>query len=204
MKRIAYILFFILLVILIPFGIQQLIRYRQLPDSITIATGLEGGRYKIIAKALGGAINEKYGIEVEYIESSGSESNIRYIDEGEADFALFQPNVITGKEIHSNARMIANVFPEVVVCHVRKDLSYDPFLESSAEGLVTTIAVGEEGSGDVVTSTAILDHFKGASLQTEQLFLNYHEIIEGLEGNEIDLAIVTTEENAPVQQKIAE
>ena len=56
MKRIAYILFFILLVILIPFGIQQLIRYRQLPDSITIATGLEGGRYKIIAKALGDAL----------------------------------------------------------------------------------------------------------------------------------------------------
>ena len=204
MKRIAYILFFILLVILIPFGIQQLIRYRQLPDSITIATGLEGGRYKIIAKALGDAIQDKYGIEVDYIDSSGSESNIRYIDEGEADFALFQPNVITGKEIHSNVRMIANVFPEVVVCHVRKDLPYDPFLESSAEGLMTTIAVGEEGSGDVVTSTAILDHFKRATLHTEQLFLNYHEIIEGLEGGAIDLAIVTTEENAPVQEKIAE
>ena len=203
MKRIAYILFFILLVILIPFGIQQVIRYRQLPDSITIATGLEGGRYKIIAEALGAAIEDKYGIEVRYMASTGSERNIRLINDGKADFALFQPNVITGKQRFARARMIANVFPEVVVCHVRKDLSYDPFLESPANGAVTTMAVGEKGSGDVVTSGVILDYFKRSSLKSEQLFLDYSEIVQGFGSGEIDLALVTTEENAPVQQEIA-
>ena len=105
--------------------------------------------------------------------STGSERNIRLIDDGKADFALFQPNVITGKQRFARARMIANVFPEVVVCHVRKDLSYDPFLDSPANEVMTTIAVGEEGSGDVVTSGVILDYFKRPSLKSEQLFLDY-------------------------------
>lgn len=203
MKKVAYIAFFIALIILIPFGVQQLIRYRQLPSSITIVTGNEGGRYKVIAEALGDEIEKKYGIEVHYRNSPGSESNIRYVEEGKADFALFQPNVITGKGAFSNARMIANVFPEVVVCHVLKDLSYDPFLGNPGGGEITTIAVGEKGSGDAVTSAAILDFFQGESLKEKRLWLNYHEIVKGFQSEDLDLAIVTTEENAPVQQEIA-
>ena len=53
MKRIVFALIILTLLILVPFGIQQLIQYRQLPSSITIATGKDGGRYKIIAEALG-------------------------------------------------------------------------------------------------------------------------------------------------------
>ena len=203
MKKAAFIVFFITLIILIPFGVQQMLRYRQLPSSLTIATGKEGGRYRVIAKALGAEIKDKYGIEVHYRNSPGSENNIRYIEEGKADLALFQPNVITGERDYSNVRMIANVFPEVVVCHVRKDLPYDPFLESPADGEKTTIAVGEKGSGDVVTSVAILDYFKGASLQGERLWLDYREIVKGFQAGDIDLAIVTTEENAPVQKEMA-
>ncbi|MCP4849145.1 MAG: TAXI family TRAP transporter solute-binding subunit [Verrucomicrobiaceae bacterium] len=203
MKKAAYIAFFIALILLIPFGVQQLISYRQLPSSITIATGKEGGRYKVIAKALGAEIKEKYGIEVHYRYSPGSESNIRYVEEGKADFALFQPNVMTGRGNYSNVRMVANVFPEVVVCHVTKDLSYDPFLGNPVKGEKTTIAVGEEGSGDVVTSAAILDYFKGASLQQERLLLNYQGIVKGFKAGDIDFAIVTSEENAPIQKEIA-
>ena len=45
MKSRVKIIIILLLVILIPLGVQKLIQYKQLPESITIATGSVGGRY---------------------------------------------------------------------------------------------------------------------------------------------------------------
>ena len=77
MKRIIFILVLISVLILVPFGIQQLIQYRQLPSSIKIATGKEGGRYKIIAEALGERVRSKYGVEVIYIQTLGAQENVK-------------------------------------------------------------------------------------------------------------------------------
>jgi TRAP-type uncharacterized transport system substrate-binding protein len=63
MKRIAKIVSIFSLIILVPLGIQKLIQYQQLPNSITIATGREGGRYLEIAKALGRRIEQDYGVQ---------------------------------------------------------------------------------------------------------------------------------------------
>ena len=79
MKRAAKIICIFSLIILIPLGVQKLIQYQQLPDSITIATGREGGRYLEIAKALGGRIEQDYGVKVKYVESAGSIENIRSV-----------------------------------------------------------------------------------------------------------------------------
>ena len=99
MKRIIFISIDMVL-ILVPFGIQQLIQYRQLPSSITIATGKEGGRYKIIAEALGERVRSKgYGIEVIYTQTLGAQENVKKIQNGEADFALFQPNILSASII---------------------------------------------------------------------------------------------------------
>ena len=155
---------FISLILLIPFAIQQLIQYRQLPKSITIATGKEGGRYKDIAEALGDRIRAEHGIKVIYKSSPGSEANIGFVQNGEADFAFFQPNVIKETSDFSDVRMIANVFPEVILTHVRKGLGHDPFVGELEERKNTTIAVGEKGSGAAVNSEVILNHFDDGSM----------------------------------------
>jgi len=204
MKRILYSLLFIALILLIPFSIQQLIQYRQLPKTITIATGKEGGRYKDIAEALGDKIRAEHGIEVIYKPSPGSQANIDFIQNGEADFAFFQPNVIKDNSNFSDVRMIANVFPEVVLTHVRKDLGHDPFIGKLAERKNTTIAVGEKGSGAAVNSEVILNHFDGSSLIGNRVTKSYDELITGFDSGSIDVAIVTTEENASIQKMIAE
>ena len=139
MKRILYLLLFISLILLIPFAIQQLIQYRQLPKSITIATGKEGGRYKDIAQALGDRIRAEHGIKVIYKSSPGSEANIGFVQNGEADFAFFQPNVIKETSDFSDVRMIANVFPEVILTHVRKGLGHDPFVGKLEERKPNTL-----------------------------------------------------------------
>ena len=61
MKRVLFLLLFVALILLVPFAIQQLIQYRQLPKSVTIVTGKEGGRYKEIADALGRKIEAEHG-----------------------------------------------------------------------------------------------------------------------------------------------
>ena len=156
MKRVLFVLLFVASILLVPFAIQQLIQYRQLPKSITIVTGKEGGRYKEVAEALGRKIEAEHGIEVKTIPSPGSQANIGLIQNGEADFAFFQPNVIKDTSEFSDVRMIANVFPEVVLTHVKKDLGYDPFIGELKERENTTIAVGEEGSGAAVNSVRSL------------------------------------------------
>lgn len=202
MKRLLCLLLFSASILLIPFAIQQLIQYRQLPKSITIVTGKEGGRYKDIADALGRKIEAEHGIKVEYIDSPGSQKNINSIQNGEADFAFFQPNVIKDTSDFPDVRMIANVFPEVVLIHVKKDLGYDPFIGELKERENTIIAVGEEGSGSVVNSEAILNHFDNSSLIGTRVTRNFDEVITGFESGSIDMAIVTTEENALIQKRI--
>ena len=157
MKRIVFALIILTLLILVPFGIQQLIQYRQLPSSITIATGKDGGRYKIIAEALGERVRSKYGIEVYYVQTLGAQENVKLVQNGNADFALFQPNVLNSSLDCDKVRMIANVFPEVVLAHARKDLGYNPFIGGGEQRENTTVAIGEPGSGDSVTGNVILD-----------------------------------------------
>ena len=77
MKSRVKIIIILLLVILIPFGVQKLIQYKQLPESITIATGSVGGRYLEIAKALGERIEKRLGVSVKYVESTGSIENLK-------------------------------------------------------------------------------------------------------------------------------
>lgn len=203
MKRIVFALIILTLLILVPFGIQQLIQYRQLPSSITIATGKDGGRYKIIAEALGERVRSKYGIEVNYVQTLGAQENIKKVQNGNADFALFQPNVLNSSLDCDKVRMIANVFPEVVLAHARKDLGYNPFIAGGEQRENTTVAVGEPGSGDSVTGNVILDFFDGG-YPVIRKNTGYREIVKGFEAKEIDLAIVTTEKNALIQKQIAD
>lgn len=203
MKRVLLILLFAASILLIPFAIQQLIQYRQLPKSITIVTGKEGGRYKDVADALGRKIEAQHGIKVKYIDSPGSQKNINFIQNGEADFAFFQPNVIKDTSNYSDVRMVANVFPEVILTHVKKDLGYDPFIGELKERENTIIAIGEEGSGSAVNSEVILNHFDDSSLIGSRVTRSYDEVITGFESGNIDMAIITTEQNASIQKKIA-
>ena len=203
MRRIFYIITLLAVLVLVPFGIQQLIQYRQLPNTIIIATGKEGGRYKVIAEAIGNKIESEYDIKVEYRKTLGAQDNIKLIQEGKADFALIQPNVINESVKRTDVRLIANVFPEVVLAHVRKDIGYDPFIGDAELRKKTVAAIGEPGSGDAITGRTILDYYDGDSSMIRKND-GYSEIIRGFKKGEVDLAIVTTEENASVQKEIAD
>jgi len=200
MKRVAKIIIIFILIILIPLGIQKLIQYRQLPDSITIATGREGGRYLEIARALGDRIKNDHGIKVKYVESAGSIENIRSINSGKVQFALFQSNAIESITEYPDVRMITNVFPEVMIAHVRKGLGFDPFLVRPGDGELINVAMGEKDSGNAVTSHAVLEYYEGSEPRMKRHYLSYEQTKQKLKDGSIDLALITTEKNATIQR----
>ena len=175
MKRAAKIISIFSLIILISLGVQKLIQYQQLPDSITFATGREGGRYLEIAKALGARIERDYGVKVQYVESAGSIENIRSVNSGEVQFALFQSNAVKSITKYPDVRTVANVFPEVIIAHVRKGLGFDPFLEGSGDGKLINVSMGEKDSGNAVTSHAVLEFFEGPRTRMKPHYLNYEQ-----------------------------
>ena len=203
MKRIAKIVSIFSLIILVPLGIQKLIQYQQLPNSITIATGREGGRYLEIAKALGRRIEQDYGVQVTYIESAGSIENIRSVNSGEVQFALFQSNAVKSLTEYPDVRTVANIFPEVMIAHVRQGLGFDPFLERPGDGKLINVSMGEKDSGNAVTSHAILEFYERGQNRMKPHYLSYEQTKQKMKDGSIDLAFINTEKNAPIQQEMA-
>tara|TARA_B100001029_G_scaffold153148_1_gene136631 strand:- start:449 stop:1810 length:1362 start_codon:yes stop_codon:yes gene_type:complete len=197
-SRVKFIII-LLLVILIPFGLQKLIQYKQLPESITIATGSVGGRYLEIAKALGERIEKRLGVSVKYVESTGSIENLKKTNSGEVQFSLFQSSTISGVNNYDNVRMISNVFPEVVIAHVRKGLGVDPFVNKIPNNNPLRVSMGEQGSGNAMTSETVINFYKGKSGNVKKTYLNYQATKENFKDGALDLALITTGKNANIQ-----
>ena len=199
MKSRVKIIIILLLVILIPFGVQKLIQYKQLPESITIATGSVGGRYLEIAKALGERIEKRLGVSVKYVESTGSIENLKKTNSGEVQFSLFQSSTISGVNNYDNVRMISNVFPEVVIAHVRKGLGVDPFVDEMPNNNPLRVSMGEQGSGNAMTSETVINFYKGKGGNLKKTYLNYQATKENFKDGALDLALITTGKNANIQ-----
>ena len=192
----------LLVVILIPLGMQRLIQYKQLPESISIATGSVGGRYLEIAKALGDKIEKRLGVDVNYVESTGSIENISKINNGEVHFALCQSSTTSVLQKKDNVRLIANVFPEVVMAHVRKELNVDPFSEEMTNDDSLRVSMGEKGSGNAMTSEAVMKYYSGKGTRIEKKYFNYQKTKDSFEDGVLDLALITTGKNAKIQREM--
>ena len=200
MKSRVKIIIILLLVILIPLGVQKLIQYKQLPESITIATGSVGGRYLEIAKALGERIEKRLGVSVKYVESTGSIENLKKTNSGEVQFSLFQSSTISGVNNFDNVRMISNVFPEVVMAHVREGLGVDPFVDEMPNNNHLRVSMGEQGSGNAMTSETVINFYKGKGSNIKKMYLNYQSTKEKFQDGALDLALITTGKNANIQR----
>ena len=200
MKSRVKIIIILLLVILIPLGVQKLIQYKQLPESITIATGSVGGRYLEIAKALGERIEKRLGVSVKYVESTGSIENLKKTNSGEVQFSLFQSSTISGFNNYDNVRMISNVFPEVVMAHVREGLGVDPFVDEMPNNNHLRVSMGEQGSGNAMTSETVINFYKGKGSNIKKMYLNYQSTKEKFQDGALDLALITTGKNANIQR----
>ena len=172
------------------------------PEEITIATGPPGGRYRDLAASLAAEI-ERLGVRVHLRHTRGSLDNLRLLESGEADLALYQPHTRQVLEVEPprnspQVAFVANVYSEVLHFVVRDGVSFEgPW---SLRG--KTISLGPEGSGDYAMSLVLLEHL-GLDLEDiEPRQIDFMSTRAGLESGEIDAAFLTVGERAPFLREL--
>lgn len=189
--------------ILLPVAVSYIYRRATaLPEVITIATGPPGGRYRDIAASLAEEI-ERLGVRVHLRHTRGSLDNLRLLERGEADLALYQPHTrqILRPEPPQNPpdiAFVANVYSEVLHFVVREGVTFEgPW---SLRG--KAISLGPEGSGDYAMSLVLLEHLGLDLADIEPRQVDFLSTRAGLESGEIDAAFLTVGERAPFLREL--
>lgn len=175
-------------------------RITALPAEITIATGPEHGRYRLVTASLGREIEQRLGVDVRFVHTSGSLENLRLIQEGRADFALFQPGThrILGARLSGprEPAFVANLYSEVVHLIVRRGSG----VEHPGDLRGKRVAVGQPQSGDYAMSRVLLEHLGLEESDFEPLAISFTEIRRRFEDESapLDAAFVTAGVQAPI------
>ena len=135
-----------LIVLLTALLVYQYVAVTLLPAEITIATGLEGGRFYSLGQSIKAAIEKKHGVRVHVLSTDGSLDNLKHLHTGKADFAIYQPYTLEifheldrkdalsaidfpiqdfPFDIAENIQFAANLYYQVVHLIIRNDLNVD-------------------------------------------------------------------------------
>jgi TRAP transporter TAXI family solute receptor len=151
----------ILVLLALPFGVAAVYRaMTAFPERIRIASGPEGGRYRVLALRLKDAIEAELGVTVEVLTTEGSLENVRLLREGQAELALYQRSagrMSTAAEPADDRRVrcIANLYSEV--CHLIVLRGADIAAPDDLRG--KRVALPSHNSGDYVIARLLLDAF---------------------------------------------
>lgn len=173
----------------LPYVVHQIYySLTDLPDSVRIATGTAGGRYREVAEALGHEMAARGQINVEFIETRGSIENLEKLEKGGVHLALFQPEAVShDAPEHSAIRSVANVFSETVLILVRRDAK----IESLFDFRGFRVSLGPEESGDRATARMLLAQ---AGFTEQDLYAypyDYSQVLKGFRDGSLEAAIVT-------------
>lgn len=201
-------LLLLLVLISVPFGLLQVYRsMTALPETVRIATGAEGGRYREVMEAIGRELQQRTGIQCEFVASHGTLDNMRHVVTREADFALIQSGVPVPDELDSDAlRSVSNVYSETVLLVVRSDSGITDGTQLAGR----SVSMGLKDSGEYVAAVDVLQHLGLAEgcdeSQThcvDARYLDYKHVIEGFRSKQLDAAIMTVGLDAKVLNTLA-
>jgi len=177
-------------------------QWTALPNVVRIATGSEGGRYRQVSEALGQALKDQLQMNVEFVESRGSLTNLKLLRERTVDFALVQPEAVDLSLSESTPfRSVASVYSEVVQLLVR----HDSGIQSAFDLKGRIVSVGPRESGDNATAAIVLEHV-GLSIADGDVtarYFDYSQILAGFQDGSLDAALVTIGLNADFLQQVA-
>ncbi|SFP96781.1 TAXI family TRAP transporter solute-binding subunit [Pseudomonas borbori] len=175
------------------------------PMSARMATGAEGGGYRIFAEKLKQEL-AKQGFELTLVPSAGSRDNLERLlaEDSQVEIALVQSGLERQLDAADNARLhsLGAVYQEPLWLFHRRDISLDRI----ADLLPLRLALGTAGSGTRAATEAILD---ANAIDPGQ----YPTTWQSLGGNKAASALITGEldaaffvgpaENTRVQQLAA-
>ncbi len=169
----------------------------RIPPHITIAGGPENGRYAQLANDLSRELAERLNIRVHVKETAGSLENLKLLESGEADIALYQPEtqfIVNDKELKGageRARLVSNLYPEYLLPVCPADAQ--PNLESTA-GQVWSC--NDRSSGDYAMTLLLLQHLGNHDIDVQSV--PYADLAERLQQKKIDIAVMCCGLQAPI------
>lgn len=192
----------------LPFVIAGIYRWMTaLPDEVVIATGPEGGRYRVVAEKLKEAIESELKVRVTLVHTQGSMDNLNKLEDGTVDFCLYQPGTRDRLHMTNDApahqpAFVANVYSEVAAFIVHRDSGITHPKDLLARP-GKRVALGLKNSGDYAMSLRLLEHFGiDEKRSIEPLYLQYPEIEKRFAAGTLDAALITTGTEAPILQKL--
>lgn len=194
----------VLFLILLPFGIHQIYRhYESLPEVVRIATGPQGGEYRSISENLAAELKSRYALEVQLTHTTGSLENLKLLQSGQVDFALYQPET---KEILENPSepateqlaFVANLYSQPAHFIVRRDAGIK--VPTDLRG--KRVYVGGPNSGDFAMCRILLEHFGIAENELQSKHLSYTEIKQEFANERLDAAFLTIGIQAPIFEEL--
>jgi len=160
-------------------------------EQVRMVTGGVTGTYYSFGTAVSRILSEKTNIPITVHSTGASRANIRLIDEGEAELAIVQNDVMeyawrgedlfNGEQINSFASM-AGLYAEV--CQIVANPAVG--IESIADLRGKNISVGDAGSGVEFNARQILEAYGISFNDIGKFNLNFAESAAAIRDNSID------------------
>jgi len=162
---------------------------------LTFTSGSEGGLYLPLARAMAKAVQDDHPhIQLQVVESPGSQANLGRLERGEADLGLAQ-NDSKGDD---TIRTLAPIYRDVLHFVVRRDSG----IERLSDIRGRRVSVSKEGSGTEVVVRELTRHYGITYDDFEPAFLPPTEAAEQLIAGKIDAMIFMVGLKSPVCEQV--
>lgn len=165
------------------------------PSAISMLTGGTSGTYYPLGGEMAQIITEETGIQTDALSSNASADNVISLQEGEAELAFVQTDVVAfakegvnafeGNPV-DNVLAIGSLYPETIQIVVVNDE-----IQSVEDLAGMTVSVGAPGSGTYVNAEQILEIHGMTMDDIEAQHLDFGESTGGMQDGNIDAAIIT-------------
>lgn len=165
------------------------------PTALSMLTGGTSGTYYPLGGEMAQIITEETGIQTDALSSNASADNVISLQEGEAELAFVQTDVVAfakegvnafeGNPV-DNVLAIGNLYPETVQIVV-----VDESINSVEDLAGKKVSVGAPGSGTYVNAEQILEVHGMTMDDLDTQHLDFGESTGGMQDGNIDAAFIT-------------
>lgn len=171
------------------------VSYAENKDVLNLATGSEKGVYYALGQGIA-EIAKKENIKIEVINSQGSQENLHWLSNNNAQLCLAQSDTVYNaynglgqfKEKISNIRAIASLYTEAVHILIRNPL----LLKKIGDFKGKRISIGPEGSGTEANAIAILEAAGITPNEIQLLHLSFEDSIKAVNEGKVDIIFFTS------------
>lgn len=168
----------------------------EAPELMSMLTGGTSGTYYPLGGEMAKNITDATGIQTDAVSSNASADNVVALQEGEAELAFVQTDVIANAIEGTNAfegnpvdnvLAIGSLYPETIQIVT----SADSGIKSVEDLAGKTVSVGAPGSGTYVNAEQILEVHGMTMDDIDAQNLDFGESTGGIQDGNIDAAFIT-------------